>query len=642
MKMKKILLCCMALYAAPALAQSAVTLPIAANTIADIGNGPIKVRMIAGNASIFTSQGSGIGSTSGASTTLTLTATPATPPIVGGLISGAGIASGTTVTAYNGTTGITLSAAMTVAGGTAVAWGAACPSTPPSIVIQASPQADYYVMYTQARVCAVSPGGPVNTLLIDPIFYDQTTPNSATKGAAVNPVSFGADPTGLADSAPAFSAACAASPYVQFPPGRFLMLSKVTCNTINVATNSAFQPSMTITGSGSSTTRLNFANSTDGLEIDYTTINASATVAALTIETNQSPGGNGLTLKLPILNSNAAVQRPTTLYDLNIEGSTNPPGANGWLTGINIQNVSNVQISGVYIVGKQPGGPFGTGIEFIGNTGLSSPAVGLTINNCIILNQAVGIQMDALTQGVFVINTYLTTVGIGILVPAGIAALTELTVSNSQINPGGTTSTAGIDLESGISAVSIVNTLFILPAGNDGIKSGVAGVAGVSIGSNTFAGVGGGIGVDIAASSTNNGFLIGGNNFQTLTTGVNIAASSDYVVVSNNGFNSNGTNIANASTGTHNRIEGNAGYNPVGISAAANVCASPCTITAGPSPEDHYIRQSATFNAAVTKGGNALCTVPSAAVACPIRLGPNESLVVTWTTTTPTDTKDVH
>jgi hypothetical protein len=30
-------------------------------------------------------------------------------------------------------------------------------------------------MYTQARVCAVSPGGPVNTLLIDPIFYDQAT-----------------------------------------------------------------------------------------------------------------------------------------------------------------------------------------------------------------------------------------------------------------------------------------------------------------------------------------------------------------------------------------------------------------------------------------------------------------------------------
>lgn len=165
----------LALMPLQALAQSAITLPIAANAVADIGNGPVKVRMVAGNASIFTSQGSGVGSTSGSSTTLTLTGTPATAPIVGGLISGTGITSGTTITAYNGTTGVTLSAAMTVAGGTAVAWGAACPSTPPSNVIQASPQADYYVMYTQARVCAVSPGGPVNTLLIDPIFYDQTS-----------------------------------------------------------------------------------------------------------------------------------------------------------------------------------------------------------------------------------------------------------------------------------------------------------------------------------------------------------------------------------------------------------------------------------------------------------------------------------
>ena len=171
-----------------ALAQTAITLPIAANAVADLGNGPIKVRMIAGNASIFTSQGSGVGSTSGSSLTLTLTATPATPPIVGALISGTGITSGTTVTAYNGTTGVTLSAAMTVAGGTTVSWGAACPSSVGGApVIQASAQAGYSIMYTQARVCAVSPGGPVNTLLIEPIFYDQTAPGGGGGGGGVTP-----------------------------------------------------------------------------------------------------------------------------------------------------------------------------------------------------------------------------------------------------------------------------------------------------------------------------------------------------------------------------------------------------------------------------------------------------------------------
>ena len=111
----------------PAFAQSAITLPIAANAVADLGNGPVKVRMIAGNASIFTAQGSGVGSTSGSSTALTLTTTPATPPVVGGLISGAGIVSGTTVAAFNGTTGITLSAATTVAASTPITQGCRVP-----------------------------------------------------------------------------------------------------------------------------------------------------------------------------------------------------------------------------------------------------------------------------------------------------------------------------------------------------------------------------------------------------------------------------------------------------------------------------------------------------------------------------------
>lgn len=168
------------------------TLPYAANAVADIGNGPIKVRMTQGNASVFTMSGSGTGSTSGSSTSLTLTGTPATPPLVGALISGTGITSGTTIAAYNGTTGITLSAAMTVPGGTTVSWGAACPASAagiPTHYIQASVMADYYLLYTQARVCAISPGGPANTLLVLPIFYDRTTPQDSGGTGAVSSVS---------------------------------------------------------------------------------------------------------------------------------------------------------------------------------------------------------------------------------------------------------------------------------------------------------------------------------------------------------------------------------------------------------------------------------------------------------------------
>jgi len=176
--MKKLAAALLALLALPAsaYAQTSITLPIAANAVADLGNGPLNVRVVQGNASIFTAQGSGVGSTPGSSTTLTLTTAPATAPIVGALISGTGITSGTTITAYDGNTSITLSAAMTVAASTPVAWGAACPSDAsgiPAHYIQASILAGYYLMYTQARICAVSPGGPTaNTLLILPILHD--------------------------------------------------------------------------------------------------------------------------------------------------------------------------------------------------------------------------------------------------------------------------------------------------------------------------------------------------------------------------------------------------------------------------------------------------------------------------------------
>jgi hypothetical protein len=149
----------------PALAQTVVQVPLAVNShaILDLGNGPTEIRTVQGNLGLFTSQGSGVGSTSGSSTTLTLTASAAAdPPCVGCIISGTGITSGTTVAAFNGTTGITLSAAMTVAASTPLAWGAACPSPPPTsplALVQAQVGSDF-PFYTQARVCAYGGNGP--------------------------------------------------------------------------------------------------------------------------------------------------------------------------------------------------------------------------------------------------------------------------------------------------------------------------------------------------------------------------------------------------------------------------------------------------------------------------------------------------
>ena len=169
--MKKIALVLLALLLpAVALAQTVVTQPSYINpgTSTDLGNGPVELKIMSGNALIATSSSTGVGNTSGSSTTLTLTGTPATPPCVGCIISGTGVTSGTTVTAFNGTTGVTLSAAMTVAASTPLAWGAACPSSPPAQVVlpvQASVGGDI-PFYTQARICAYSPNGPGAAVLV--------------------------------------------------------------------------------------------------------------------------------------------------------------------------------------------------------------------------------------------------------------------------------------------------------------------------------------------------------------------------------------------------------------------------------------------------------------------------------------------
>lgn len=143
------------------------------NSVLDLGNGPMELRTVLGNGWIFSSQSSGVGSTSGSSTALTLTGTPATPPCVGCILSGAGITSGTTAISFNGTTTVGMSAAMTVAAGTAVAWGAACPSyvslgglaPAPNVPLQVGGAASDLPLYTQARICGLSNNGPGATIL---------------------------------------------------------------------------------------------------------------------------------------------------------------------------------------------------------------------------------------------------------------------------------------------------------------------------------------------------------------------------------------------------------------------------------------------------------------------------------------------
>lgn len=137
--------------------------------VVDLGNGPMELQIVQGSTSLFTSQGSGVGS--GTTTSVTLTATPTSnPPCVGCILSGTGVTSGTVITAYNGTTGITTNTSQTIAASTALSWGAACPtSATGSGAVQVGAGGRDIPLYTQARICAASTYAPGAVVLPFPI-----------------------------------------------------------------------------------------------------------------------------------------------------------------------------------------------------------------------------------------------------------------------------------------------------------------------------------------------------------------------------------------------------------------------------------------------------------------------------------------
>lgn len=139
-------------------------LAIKAGAVSDLGNGPLKIRALSGGLGVFVSFGTGTSTTVSSSTSVTLNSTPSTTPCVGCVISGTGIpvASSVTVTAYNGSTGLTLSNQVTVATGVTLSWGVACPTTVGSqsqAAVRSGSGMQDTVLYTQARVCAAGNQG---------------------------------------------------------------------------------------------------------------------------------------------------------------------------------------------------------------------------------------------------------------------------------------------------------------------------------------------------------------------------------------------------------------------------------------------------------------------------------------------------
>lgn len=447
---------------------------------------------------------------------------------------------------------------------------------------------------------------------------------------------FTGDPTGSADCSAALTSALATGKVVYIPAGTYKFLSQVSY-TIPAGTNAA-----TIIGAGMGKTKLNWPNATNGLSIVYSGVGSTVHLRDLSITTGQVGVQTAVTLTYATPFATPGYNPVTDITNVEFVGNDGyPPTATTkyWGNGLALVNISNVNVTNCLFQGPFGVGGYSTsggGMSFVGLPASTSYAAAINIAGCSFNLLNAGILYGSYIQGVTVSQSNFTGGTYGILTnPSETGVLSELQIVDSQFN-----CTYGVYTGTAIAGMGISNNLFLVPASGIGIDLVEASTL-VSITGNQIDGIGAGaIGINGAKGTLLN---ITGNvlaNFSSGGTALALTSSVANSTVQANVFNTNATNVTNASTST--TIINNQGYNPVGISAPVTMGTSPVTLTAGASPETHYINQSATNTATVVKGSRTIATLKEASTYYQVQLAPFESYVTTWVTTAPTYTKDVH
>jgi hypothetical protein len=421
-----------------------------------------------------------------------------------------------------------------------------------------------------------------------------------------------------------------------FPPGKYKFVSA-----INYSLPAGIF-SVGIVGGGQDNTILTWPAASGGLTFNYSGIGSSVHLRDLSLTTGTTAGGNAVTLNLATSIGNPGAGATSDIYRVTMRGDDGYRLTDYWTTGLAIANVSGVQIDNLTVSGSSTQQGIGTSI--VGLPGSSTYAVLLDIAKSNYFGLATGLVYGSFVQGVTVDQTNFTFVTNGISNGASLTgALVQLSVTDSQFNPGSVSGGTGISLNTVITGLQISNNFFVV-GGPSQFGIALPQAAHYQINNNAIQGLGSSAaaGIDIGTTVSSAPGLIASNDiygFGSSGFGIVLSATSNNVYVEGNTFTANTTNISNS--GTNNTIRNNPGYNPVGVSTGT-VPASPGTVTAGASPETHYINQSATFGATCTVGGHQVNALTAAAVWSTIELGPGESYICTWMTTAPTFVRSVH
>ena len=279
--------------------------------------------------------------------------------------------------------------------------------------------------------------------------------------------------------------------------------------------------------------------------------------------------------------------------------------------------------------------PLGAAINFTGSpsgTNIRETVPPIAPINCQFINCLfnyvdIGINYGNYAQGILVTQCNFTGGSYGVFVGANLIGLSELSVCNNQFNVG----TAAIQTGTPVLNFTFIGNTVFLTSGGIGLNMGYAAFS--TITANTFQSAANvGRGIVLATASGGFGNVISANMFSALLSGILIQNAYNWqTIVCDNFFTDCATVISNA--GLNVVIHDNLGYNPVGASSIASPPASGGTYTAGASPETIYMSASTGITAVSQNGVAILPAALGNNVMGTFQLGPNETLVPTYTGT---------
>ena len=327
---------------------------------------------------------------------------------------------------------------------------------------------------------------------------------------------------------------------VYFPPGVFTFSSNVTYVLPNGSA------SITLIGAGADVTQL-YWPAGGGLTVDYVGTQNSVHLRNLSLTTGSINVGSAVVLTQTNGNAGVAGNAISELFDVAIRGADGYSQNDYWAVGVQINQISNVNLVGLDIAG--PGGAAyssrGVGLSLQGSN--NNPAVIFNVTDSTFTYLSQGIVYGQDVQGVTVSQSNFVGDDYGIYSPPNVGGQDQLSVLGSQFN----CASAGIYVGSYLVNTLFSANLFIVPNTGRGIYLQYAFL--YSMMGNSFnigspeQGATYPIGIEVG--NTVAGGTITGNVFNDMATAIVLDASSTGANVQSNSYSVDSAMVENLGTG---------------------------------------------------------------------------------------------